>query len=60
MKSISINEFCVNHGISRTLYFKLQEQGMGPRTMKLGKRVLITEQAVADWIATHEKQKKAA
>jgi predicted DNA-binding transcriptional regulator AlpA len=46
---LSINEFCIVHGISKAFFYKLQTQGNGPRTMKVGKRTLITIEAAAAW-----------
>lgn len=45
----TIEEFCELHRISRSLYFKLRKKGEGPRLMQVGKRVLISYEAAADW-----------
>ena len=45
----SINEFCKMNGISTSFFYKLQSQGKGPRTMKVGKRTLITTEAAREW-----------
>jgi len=49
----SIPSFCRRHGISRSLFFKLKQQGLGPRTMRLGARVLIPREAAAEWREKH-------
>jgi len=45
----SIKSFCGAHGISEAFYFKLREQGQGPREMRLGTRVFITHESAARW-----------
>lgn len=46
----TITEFCLDHGnISRGLFYALQKQGNGPRLMKVGRRILISDEAAADW-----------
>src|SRR5262245_56328713 len=45
----SIKSFCIAHGISEAFYFKLREQGHGPREMRLGSRVFITHESAARW-----------
>jgi hypothetical protein len=49
-----IPEFCRRHGISQSFYFLLQRQGLGPRTMKVGARVVISKEAAADWRRARE------
>jgi len=45
----SIAAFCVAHGISESFYFKLREQGEGPREMRVGARVLISLESAERW-----------
>jgi len=52
----SIDVFCQRNGISKSFYHKLQGQGLGPRTMRLGSRVLITREDARTW----RKQRTAA
>jgi hypothetical protein len=47
--AFSIAAFCRRHAISPSFYHKLQKQGLGPRTLKLGSRTLITADAAAEW-----------
>jgi hypothetical protein len=49
LDSYSIEEFCRRHGISIPFYYKLRAQGLGPREMEKGARVLITKESAADW-----------
>lgn len=45
----SIAQFCDAHHISRTHLHNMCKAGRGPRVMKLGRRVLISAEAAADW-----------
>src|SRR5215475_12113640 len=45
----SISTFCRRHNISESFYHKLKVQGLGPATLKVGTRVLISKQAARRW-----------
>lgn len=45
----TIATFCSAHEISRPFLYSLWERGIGPRTMRVGSRVLISAEAAADW-----------
>jgi hypothetical protein len=45
----TIQNFCRAHDISRPLFYRLLADGRGPRTMRVGRRVLISAEAAADW-----------
>ena len=45
----SIRQFCEAHNISVDTYFRLQRAGLGPVTMKVGGRTLISVEAAAAW-----------
>jgi hypothetical protein len=45
----SVESFCHSNGISIGLYYKLRGQGKGPRETRVGRRVLISPEAEADW-----------
>ena len=47
--AFSVAEFCREHGISRGLFYQLLKDGQGPKTMKLGRRTLISHEAAAEW-----------
>jgi len=51
--AFSIKEFCERHGISQSFFFKLRNRGLGPRTMRLGTRVLITREDARQWRKRH-------
>ena len=52
----SIRQFCQRHGISESFYHKLQAKGLGPQTIRLGTRVLISKEAAGRWRLTREAQ----
>jgi hypothetical protein len=45
----SIRQFCQAHNISVDTYFRAQRAGLGPVTMKIGARTLISIEAAAAW-----------
>jgi predicted DNA-binding transcriptional regulator AlpA len=45
----SIEQFCESHNISRAHFYQLCASGRGPRLIKLGRRVIISQEAAADW-----------
>lgn len=49
IEAYDISMFCMAHNISRAFFYKLDEQGLAPKTMKLGRRVLISKEAAAAW-----------
>ena len=49
VEAFSIDSFCEAHNFSKAMYFKLQNEGHGPRVMRVGNRVLISREAAADW-----------
>jgi hypothetical protein len=51
-----ISTFCKSNKISRALFYVLQKTGNGPRIMKVGRRTLITPEAVAEWRKKMEQQ----
>lgn len=48
-RAMTIPEFCAAWNISPQMYWKLQRQGKGPRTMKIGSCVRITPEASEEW-----------
>lgn len=59
-QAYTIEEFCRSHGFSRAHYFNLQKDGLGPRVMRLGSRVVISKEAAADWRQARESAPAAA
>jgi hypothetical protein len=50
----SIKQFCIDHAITPPTYFKLREQGLGPKEMRLGTLVRISKEAAAEWRKARE------
>jgi len=49
----SIATFCKKHAISESFFHKLRTLGLGPRTMRVGTRVLISREAARAWRKRH-------
>ena len=48
--SLSIDQFCTRHGISRGKYFAMRKAGIGPAEMRLGPNMVrITDEADRAW-----------
>lgn len=45
----TVRQFCAAYGISKSTFYRLQQRGEGPRTMKVGRRVLIPVDAAKEW-----------
>jgi len=45
----TVAQFCKAHHISRSMFYKLLQQGLGPRLMAVGRRRMISFEAAADW-----------
>jgi hypothetical protein len=54
MASMTIDEWCKRHRISRSMYYKLKNSGKGPRTLDIGNVRRITEASDAEWVAARE------
>jgi hypothetical protein len=49
----SIREFCDAHRISIGTFYNLVRRGEAPNIMRVGRRVLISEDAAAEWRRAH-------
>jgi hypothetical protein len=47
----SVEEFCQAHGISVGHFYNLQKAKLGPKTMKVGTRTLISAEEAERWRA---------
>jgi len=56
----SVADFCVDNGISRSLFYRLVQEGRGPRLTKVGRRTLIGSEAAAEWRARLERDTEQA
>ena len=45
----TVAQFCERHNISLGFYYTLRNRNEGPREMRVGKKVLISREAAADW-----------
>ncbi len=52
LAAFSVFGFCVAHGLSRSLFYRLLRSGAGPRIMKCGRRTLILVEAGAGLAAS--------
>lgn len=50
----SIEDFCRAFRIGRSKLYQLWEQDKGPRTVKIGTRVLISADAAQEWLSSRE------
>lgn len=60
MGSLTINEFCAAHRISRGGFYLLQRNGEAPPTFKIGRAVRISEVAAREWVAAREAASQGA
>lgn len=60
MGSITIDEFCKLHRLSRGGFYLLQKQGAAPPIFRIGRHVRISEEAAREWLAMREGKSIAA
>jgi predicted DNA-binding transcriptional regulator AlpA len=56
----SVPDFCADNGISRSLFYRLVQEGRGPRLTKVCRRTLISPEAAAEWRARLERDTEQA
>ena len=54
LEAYTIEQFCEAYQFSHTSFFKMKKAGRGPREIRVGKRVILTRQAIADWCRERE------
>jgi hypothetical protein len=47
--AMEIEDFCRINKICRSSYYNLRKKGKGPRETRMGKRIIITPEAHAEW-----------
>jgi hypothetical protein len=52
--AFTIKEFCAAHRISEAMYYKLRTAGLGPREMRVLRKVTISVEAAAEWRRARE------
>jgi len=45
----SVDQFCVDHNISKATFYNLLKEGTGPETFKVRNRRLVSKEAGARW-----------
>ena len=55
-RMFSVSAFCADHGVSRSLFYRLIKEGRGPRLTKIARRTLISGEAAAEWRARMERE----
>jgi hypothetical protein len=45
----SVTEFCKAHGISCAHFYNLKKRGLAPKTLVVGRRRLVSQEAAAEW-----------
>jgi predicted DNA-binding transcriptional regulator AlpA len=53
-RAFTLNGFCEAHGISRAMFYKLLKAGQAPRFAKIGSKILIANEAAAEWLRSRE------
>jgi hypothetical protein len=48
--AFTIGEFCARVSISRPMFYKMKQQGKGPRLARAGAKTIITLEAERDWL----------
>lgn len=46
---MTLRVFCKRHSISRSMFYLLKDAGQAPRIMRVGRKILITQEAAAEW-----------
>ena len=56
-RGYGVQDFCRTVGISRSTFYALQHEGIGPQGTKVGKRLnLITHEAAEQWLSERSVQ----
>jgi predicted DNA-binding transcriptional regulator AlpA len=53
-QAVTVDEFCVERRISRSFFYKLLNEGKGPRLLKLGRATRITAEAAREFDLANE------
>ena len=53
---MSVPVFLADHGLSRSLFYRLLAEGRGPRITKINNRTLISAEAAAEWRTRIERE----
>ncbi len=50
--NLSIAQFCEHFGLSLSTYYRLKRNGLGPREIRVGRRVIIAAKTADEWAET--------
>jgi hypothetical protein len=53
-QSFTISEWCATRKISKSMFYKLRLQGLGPRCHNAGNKLLISPEADVAWLRERE------
>lgn len=53
-QSRTIAEWCAHRRVSRSMFYKLDDQGLAPKTHRVDVKRLISPQADAEWLQQRE------
>ena len=54
--AVGILEFCQRHGLSRSTFYNLEKIGRAPKVMRLGAKIMVSKEAMADWRSSIEQK----
>ena len=57
---LSVAAFCAQHSVSRSLFYRLLKDGLGPRLTKVSRRTLISSESAAEWRSRMERETEKA
>jgi predicted DNA-binding transcriptional regulator AlpA len=60
LRAYSVSQFCLAYGLGRSTYYRLRAQGLAPREIACGKRILISVQAAEEWEQRMERERPSA
>jgi predicted DNA-binding transcriptional regulator AlpA len=50
----SVRRFCEQYGFSKSTFYNLKKRGLAPKTIGVGARQIITNEARDEWVARME------
>jgi hypothetical protein len=57
--SFTIPEWCAHRKVSRSMFYKLDAQGLAPKTYSVGTARRISPEADAEWLRQREEESAA-
>jgi predicted DNA-binding transcriptional regulator AlpA len=57
---LTVQEFLAAYGLKRSKYYMLQAEGLGPQTIKIGRRTYIAIEDAEAWLNAQRSKKEAA